>query len=139
MSEDAIGLLEIRSWSVAMAALDAAEKAGDVELLQVELNDFYGAVLKFTGSVADVRAAVDAGSAVARQMRIEFVADMIPRPSTAARPAFIAPPEFNVLIEQDVVHVPRKLSKERSTVSEQQRQLPFAIGMIETQGFTAVI
>ena len=50
MSADALGLLEIRSWSAAMAALDAAEKAGDIALVQVELNDFYGAVLKLTGS-----------------------------------------------------------------------------------------
>jgi carbon dioxide concentrating mechanism protein CcmO len=139
MAEDALGLLEIRSWSAAMAALDAAEKAGDIELLQVELNDFYGAVIKLTGSVADVRAAVAAGSDVARDMRIEFVADVIPRPSGAARPAYDAPREFNVLIEQDVVHIPRKSSAERPNVSEQQRQLPYAIGMIETQGFTAVI
>src|SRR3954467_12212727 len=138
MSEDSLGLLEICSWSAAMAALDAAEKAGDVALIQVELNDFYGAVLKLTGSVADVRAALDAGSAVARQMRIEFVADVIPRPADAARPAYAAPREFNVLIEQDGVHFPRNRS-ESNTVSEQQRQLPFAIGMIETQGFTAVI
>jgi microcompartment protein CcmL/EutN len=131
----ALGILEIRSWSAAMAALDAAEKAGSVELIQVELNDFLGAVLKFSGSVGDVRAAVAAGEEMARQMRVEVVSDVIPAPSDAARPAVIAPQEFNVLIEQDVVHFPRQQSKE-PIVSE---QMPFAIGMIETQGFTAVI
>jgi microcompartment protein CcmL/EutN len=118
-----------------MAALDAAEKAASIELLQAELNDFYGVVIKFTGTVADVRAAVEAGSSVAREMKIEFVSDVIPRPSRASEPAYIAPREFNVLIEQDVVHFPTKRS-EKEKVSE---QLPFAIGMIETQGFTAVI
>lgn len=131
MSE-ALGILEIRSWSASIAALDAAEKAGRITLLQVELNDFYGAVLKFAGNVADVRAAVGAGEQIARQMRVEVMSDVIPAPSAAAMPAVIAPREFNVLIEQDVVHFP---DKERP-VSE---QLPFAIGMIETQGFTAVI
>src|SRR2546423_12178112 len=106
-TNEALGLLEIRSWSAAMAALDAAEKAGNIELLQVELNDFLGAVLKFTGSVADVRAAVAAGEKIVGQMRVEFVSDVIPRPSTAARPAYDAPREFNVLIEQDVVHFPK--------------------------------
>jgi microcompartment protein CcmL/EutN len=118
-----------------MAALDAAEKAGVIELIQVELNDFLGAVVKFTGSVGDVRAAVAAGEEMARQMRVEVISDVIPAPTDAARPAVIAPREFNVLIEQDVVHFPRQTSKE-PTVSE---QMPFAIGMIETQGFTAVI
>ena len=131
----ALGILEIRSWSAAMAALDAAEKAGRIELIQVELNDFLGAVLKFSGSVGDVRAAVAAGEEMARQMRVEVVSDVIPAPADAARPAVIAPREFNVLIEQDVVHFPRQSTRE-PIVSE---QLPFAIGMIETQGFTAVI
>ena len=30
----ALGILEIRSWSAAMAALDAAEKAGAIELVR---------------------------------------------------------------------------------------------------------
>lgn len=115
-----------------MAALDCAEKAGRIDLMQVELNDFLGAVVKFTGSVSDIRAAVGAGEAIARQMRVEVVSDVIPAPSEVAMPAIVAPREFNVLIEQDVVHFP----KQEPTVSE---QVPFAIGMIETQGFTAVI
>ena len=131
----ALGILEIRCWTAAMVALDAAQKAGDVELIQVELNDFLGAVLKLSGTVADVRVAVAAGEAIARGMHVEVVSDVIPNPAEGALPATIAPREFNVLIEQDVVHIPNQASKERN-VSE---QLPFAIGMIETQGFTAVI
>jgi microcompartment protein CcmL/EutN len=135
---EALGLLEIRSWSAGMAALDAAEKAGDVSLIQAELNDFFGVLLKLTGSVANVRAAVSAGRAVAEAMRVEAVSNVIPAPDDRAAPAFIAPREFNPLIEQDVVHLPRATAgHQENRVSEQ--QLPFAIGMIETQGFTAVI
>src|SRR5205814_2899190 len=130
--DESLGLLVIRSWSAAMAALDAAEKAGRISLLQIELNDFLGAVLKFTGSVADVRAAVAAGSAVVEQMRVEFVSDVIPRPSDAARPAYDAPREFNVLIEQDVVHVPQKFQEKRLVSEQSEQQMPYAIGMIET-------
>ena len=118
-----------------MAALDAAEKTAKVALVQVELNDFYGAVVKLSGDVAAIRAAVAAGSAIVQQMRIEHVAHVIPAPDDAAEPAIVAPAEFNVLIEQDVVHFPDGTRQERF-VSE---QMPFAIGMIETQGFTAVI
>jgi carbon dioxide concentrating mechanism protein CcmO len=131
----ALGILEIGGWSASIAALDAAEKAGQIELVQIELNDFLGAVLKFTGSVADVRAAVSAGEEIASQMHASVVSDVIPAPSDAACPGVIAPREYNPLIEQDVVHFPNQSSKERN-VSE---QAPFAIGMIETQGFTAVI
>src|SRR5437870_3651620 len=102
----ALGILEIRSWSAAIASLDAADKAGDITLLQVELNDFFGAVLKFSGSVGDVRAAVAAGEAMAQQMQVEVVGNVIPSPADAAHPAIIAPAEYNPLIEQDVVHFP---------------------------------
>jgi len=133
--QTALGILEIRSWAAAMAALDVADKAGQIRLVQVELNDFLGAMLKFTGSVGDVRSAVAAGAEMARQMHSDVVSDVIPAPTAAAQPAVIAPPEYNVLIEQDVVHNPREQSTEQN-VSE---QVPYAIGMIETQGFTAVI
>jgi microcompartment protein CcmL/EutN len=131
----ALGILEIRSWAAAIAALDAADKAGKIRLLQVELNDFLGAVLKFTGSVGDIRAAVAAGEEIARQMHADVVSDVIPAPSDVAEPAIVAPREFNVLIEQDVVHFPREQNQELHV----SQQAPFAIGMIETQGFTAVI
>lgn len=129
----ALGILEIRGYTPAMAALDAAEKAGDVALLQVELNDFYGVVLKLTGNVASVRAAVSAGHAVAAAMKTDVVSDVIPNPSPVARPGIVAKPEFSPLIEQNVVQQP---NTETRTMSD---QAPFAIGMIETQGFTAVI
>ena len=132
----ALGLLEIRSFSAGMAALDAAEKAGDVSLIQAELNDFYGVVIKLSGSVADVRAAISAGKAIVEQMRVAVISDVIAAPDDRASPAVVAPREFNPLIEQDVVHFPRKMQNQENRVSE---QLPFAIGMIETQGFTAVI
>ncbi len=133
----ALGLLEVKSWSAALAALDAAQKAGDVSLIQAELNDFYGVVIKLTGSVADVRAAVDAGQAIVHRMQVECVADVIAAPTPVARKGVIAPPEYNVLIEQDVVHNPRQAGEPKERFVAE--QMSFAIGLIETQGFTAVI
>ena len=136
--QQALGLVEIKGWSPAMVALDAMTKAADVTLLQVELNDLYGACIKVTGPTSRVQAAVEAGRAVAEQMRVEVVADVIMAPDRAARAAYEAKPEFSPLIEQDVVHIPRSQSRttQETHVSE---QAPFAIGMIETQGLTAVI
>jgi microcompartment protein CcmL/EutN len=131
---DALGLIEIRSWSAAMAALDAAEKAAPIRLLQVELNDLYGACIKFTGSSADVRAAVSAGSGIASVMRADCVTHVINAPDGGAGRAIEAGREFNPLIEQDVVHFPQ--TDQEPGVSQ---QMSFAIGMIETQGLTAVI
>jgi microcompartment protein CcmL/EutN len=136
---NALGILEIRSWTAAMVALDAAQKAGNVELIQVELNDFLGAVVKVAGTVADVRAAVVAGEEIAREMHVEVISDVIPNPAPGAQAATIAPREYNVLIEQDVVHFPNVAAGFSSKEQHVSEQLPFAIGMIETQGFTAVI
>lgn len=125
----ALGLVEIKSWSAMLAALDAAEKAAPITLLQVELNDLYGACIKFTGDPAEVAAAVQAARRVAETMRVDCVSDVINAPDERARGAFDAPREFSPLIEQDVVFIPQA-----DTVPQD-----YAIGMIETQGLTAVI
>jgi microcompartment protein CcmL/EutN len=119
-----------------MAALDAAEKAGEVRVLQVEINDLYGACVKMTGTTSDVEAALAAGRVTAQLMKADVVTDLIPAPSPASHPAYDAKPEFSPLIEQDVVVFPKSQTNEERNVSE---QAPFAIGMIETQGLTAVI
>ena len=128
-----LGILEISSWSAAMAATDAAAKAAPVSVIQAELNDFYGVVIKLAGDTAAIKAAVAAGVEMCLRMQVRCVSDVIPAPDAAANPAWLAPREFNPLIEQDVVHYPKS---QEQNVSE---QAPFAIGMIETQGFTAVI
>jgi len=131
---DSLGLIEVKSWTAAMAALDAAEKAAPVRLLQVELNDLCGACIKLTGSVAAVQSALDAAKAMAGSLRAECVTDAVNAPDPALRPAYEAQLEFSPLIEQDVVFIPQ--DRQENSVSE---QMSFAIGMIETQGLTAVI
>lgn len=117
-----------------MAALDAAEKAGDVRVLQAEINDMLGAQMKLLGSVADVTAALRAGREMAERMQaaVSVVTHLIARPHDETSRVVNAKSEFSPLIEQDMVVVPRN----EASMSE---QAPFAIGMIETQGLTAVI
>src|SRR5215204_540187 len=135
----ALGLLEVKSWTATIAALDAAEKAGTIRVLQVEINDLYGACVKFTGSTSDVEAALAAGRATAEAMHADVVTDLIPSPSPASRPAYDAKPEFSPLIEQDVVVFPASTATTANEERNVSEQAPFAIGMIETQGLTAVI
>lgn len=135
---NSLGLIEIKGWSPTIVALDAMTKAATVRVLQVELNDLYGACIKVTGETADVEAAVAAGREAAAQMGVECVSDVIHAPARASHAAYDAAEEFSPLIEQGVVHIPRG---EISSQTEQRvsEQIPFAIGMIETQGLTAVI
>jgi len=129
---DAIGLLEIGSWTASLAAIDAAEKAAPVRLLQVELNDMLGTSIKLAGDTADVQAALAAGEAIARSMKASVVAAAINRPHDQSAALWPLTEEFNPLIEQTVLHLPREKVMADS-------HAPFAIGIIETQGFTAVI
>lgn len=132
-----LGLLEIRGFTPAMVALDAMDKTSSVSVVQVELNDFYGVVIKITGMTADVAAAIEAGRQLAEQMGGQPNATVLNRPDDRALQAIISKNEVSPLIQQDVVIQPRTAASnsEESIVAENPS---FALGLIETQGFTAV-
>ena len=120
-----------------MCVLDAMEKSADVRLLQAELNDLPGICLKVTGEVAAVRAAVAAAESIAAALQAAMTVTVIPAPHPSAVLAYEAAADFNPLIEQSTVHIPQEASFPMSDSTDS--QAPFAIGMIETQGLTAVI
>jgi microcompartment protein CcmL/EutN len=86
--------------------------------------------------VEAVRTALEAGQAIARSMQVECVVDLIPHPDPRSRGAYQAKPEFNPLMEQQVVHIPPRPKKTKEKSMD--LQASFAVGLIETQGFTAV-
>lgn len=121
-----------------LVAVDAMEKAADIRVIQCELNDFYGICTKIAGNTAAVSTAINAGRQVAEQMGGMPVADVIHRVDPQANTAIVSPREYNPLIEQDVVFFPdyQPMPAEKSPAMSQERI--FALGLIETQGFTAV-
>jgi microcompartment protein CcmL/EutN len=127
----ALALVEIGGWSPGMVVLDAMEKAAGVSILQTELNDSPGVCLKLYGALGDVQAAAQAAEATAAAMRVAVIAHVIASPAPDSVKAYEAPVDFNPLMEQSTVHYPEKNMKNNS-------QARFAIGLIETQGFTAV-
>ena len=116
-----------------MVILDTMEKTAGVRVLQAELNDRPGVCLKLVGPLADIEAATRAAEDLAKTIRIEIITDIIPAPSDSSRPAYEAAPEVSPLIEQPVVQIPAK--RNEKTMNQQSS---FAVGLIETQGFTAV-
>lgn len=112
-----------------MVVLDAMEKCAGVRLLQLELNDGPGVCLKLAGPMACLAAAIDGGRVAAAGMGISVVTDLIPAPSPLSKPAWEAVPDFNPLIEQPTVFDPEKVMTQHKG---------FALGFIETQGYTAV-
>lgn len=121
-----------------LVAVDAMEKAADIRVIQCELNDFYGVCTKIAGNTAAVSTAINAGRQVAERMGGMPVADVIHRVDPQANTAIVSPREYNPLIEQDVVFFPdyQPMPAEKSPAMSQERI--FALGLIETQGFTAV-
>jgi len=118
-----------------MVILDAMEKTAHVRTVQAELNDQPGVCLKLDGPLADVQAAAAAAQDVAQGMQTPIVLDVIPGPAAAAVEAWQARADFNVLFEQATVHIPA--TRENSSEAGMD-QAGFAVGLIETQGFTAV-
>jgi len=138
---DALGMLETTGYTPAMVALDTMEKSAGIRVIQAEINDFLGIIIKLAGSPEQVTTAVDAGYRVASQMGGQPVKHVINRPDDEAWKAIESPPEANPLIQQDVVHVPAATTDHQQPASEPStvtRTTSFALGFIETQGFTAV-
>ncbi|MCZ2154615.1 MAG: BMC domain-containing protein [Bryobacterales bacterium] len=139
MSE-ALGLAEVAGWSASMVVLDTLEKAAGVRLLQVEFNDLAGVVVKIAGPLGAVTSSLDAGRRLAESMRVRSTFHLVANPDAAARPGWDALEEFNPLMEQAVVKIPAALTAEevkRQNISMGE-QAGFAVGFIETQGFTAI-
>ena len=135
-----LGMLEATGLTPAMVALDVMAKSSNVEVLQAEVNDFLGIIIKITGPQADVEDALQAGLVVAERMGGKPVADVINRPDAEAWKAIVSAREYNPLIQQDVVVWP---NYEPAAQTKGQQQMntnahPDALGFIETQGFTAV-
>jgi microcompartment protein CcmL/EutN len=79
-SDQALGLVETRGLVGAIEAADAGSKAANVKLLGQERADAGLVTVMFSGEVAAVKAAVDAGAAAAERVGQLISAHVIPRP-----------------------------------------------------------
>jgi microcompartment protein CcmL/EutN len=136
--QDALGILEVTGLTPAMVALDTMDKTAGIELFQTESNDFYGVVLKITGPVDAVQAAIAAGKSAADQMGGKPVATVINRPDERAWAALKSPVEISPLIQQAVVKNPNYELLATKGEGKRMADNISALGFIETQGFTAV-
>ena len=136
---DSLGLLETFGLTPTLVAIDAMEKSGDVRVAQCELNDLGGVATKVLGPTAAVETALARGREAAEALGGRPVTTVIHRPDDRAWQAIESPPQFNPLIEQDVVFFPNfeplAAAAEDPSMTNQES---LALGFIETQGFTAV-
>jgi carbon dioxide concentrating mechanism protein CcmO len=136
--KDAIGFLETTGLTPAMVALDTMVKSAPVRVLQVEVNDLKGVCVKFAGPVDAVQMAVMAGQAIAARMGGKPIAHRVASLDPEAEKAVISPPEYNPLIQQEVVFQSDSAQLTSQKESHMNDEANFALGLIETQGFTAV-
>ena len=142
----ALGLLETTGLTPAMVAIDAMLKGAAVRVFQIELNDLSGVCAKISGATADVQTAIEAGKAVAEQMRGQPITSILTHPAPTAMPALRSQAEFSPLIQQTVVFQsdeqqqtePATLETGDPQPTPMNQETPMALGFIETQGFTAV-
>lgn len=118
-------------------------KSSTIEVIQAEWNDMLGAIIKIRGSVSDVQNALESGERAARSLYPNVPSGnttilTIPNPHPDARNVIISPKEYNVLIEQPVVKFPQQHSTETGSTTMSSVPSSYALGFIETQGFTAV-
>ena len=79
----ALGLIETVGYLTAVSAADAAVKAADVEIVGIEkvigVNGYLGVTVHFSGDVAAVKSAVDAGKNAAERIGKVISSHVIPR------------------------------------------------------------
>lgn len=137
----ALGILEVTGFTPAMVALDAMEKGASIHVVQAELNDFLGTVLKIEGSVDAVHAAISIGIAIGKSMHGDPRSTILNHPDPSAfQRGILSQPEFSPLLQQSVLIGPPSSSldanpRSHNTMADPAHQ---ALGFIETQGFTAV-
>ena len=132
----ALGLLETTGFTPAMVALDAMEKAANVYVIQAELNDALGVMMKIGGDNASVAKAIEVGHLWADRMGGRPVSHVVSGPTPEIWPVVDGPVEVNPLIQQAVVH--KVVARPKGDKSVAGSVEGSALGFIETQGFTAV-
>ncbi len=135
----ALGMFECVGLTPALVALDQMEKTAGVQVHQAEINDFLGVIVKLLGSVTDIELALAKGAEVATQMGTRPITDIIRNPDGRAWKVISSRSEYNPLIQQAVVSFPQyTATSNRNHEDSQVSNENFALGFIETQGFTAV-
>ena len=113
----ALGLIEAKGLSTAVAALDAASKAANVTLVGIEkiigVGGAVGVNIQIAGEVAAVQAGVEAGVVAGNKVGTIFAFHVIPRPHEEVEKLI---EQFTKnLNEKKAVKEPKKEVKEEKT------------------------
>lgn len=124
-----LALLEVGNLTPALLVVDRCAKAAGVTVLGVESSDSPMQCIKLIGSAADVRAAGEAGLALAQLMGSAAVLSVLPAPLDETMILVNSKPAYSPLLGLYDARVPHQEMKAMSD----------AIGLLETQGLVAAL
>jgi ethanolamine utilization protein EutM len=124
-----LALLEVGNLAPSLLVVDRCAKAAGVRVLGVESADGAGQCIKLAGPADAVRAAGEAGVALAKQMGAPALLSVLAGPVDQTLILAAAAPVYNPLLEIYDSRVPRENDMASSD----------AIGLLETQGLVAAL
>jgi microcompartment protein CcmL/EutN len=132
----ALGFIEAPFLSISAMLAQEAVTAADVHILGFESTGNEYLIVRLTGDVSQVRAALDAVEKLAPQLGASIITGTIPRPAEGFDPMIHFPNANNPLYGgRD-----QFLSADYPTNPDSSNHMkPQAIGILETQGLTAIL
>jgi microcompartment protein CcmL/EutN len=132
----ALGFAEIPAFSVMAVIADQTVKAAEVKILSIEATGAPTIVLKLEGELPAVVAALEFAERAAARMGTKATIDVIGHPDTGLDPMMNFPNSQNPLYGGRDQFLPTDYPTTRDHTMDAERQ---ALGIIETQGLTAVL
>jgi microcompartment protein CcmL/EutN len=129
----AVGLVEVKSWSLPALLADGACRRADVALLGMETNGGESVAVKLAGDRAPLEAALDWCRAEAARLGTEAAVTLIPRPEASLDGILSAPNAIHPLYNHREQFLPTDHA--HPTMNETN----LAIGILETQGLAAAL
>jgi len=132
----ALGFIEVPFLSVAAVVADAAAKAAEVRVLGFEATGNEHLLIRLAGGVAEVAVALATAERTAATLGTAVVVHSLSRPADGLASLIHLPNAQNPLYGGRDQFLPTDFPPNENTVMNQQNQ---AIGILETQGLTAIL
>ena len=133
---NALGFIEVPFLSVAAVVTDAAAKSADVEVLGLEATGNENILIRLTGGVASVSAALQTAEETAARLGSTAIVQSIARPEAALEKLIHFPNAQNPLYGGRDQLLP---SDYPNPNAKPMNEKPHALGILETQGLTAIL
>lgn len=131
-----LGFIEAPFLSIAAMLANHAANAADIHILGFEPIGDENIMIRIIGDVAQVKTALDAAEAFAPQLGVSIFTNAIPRPADGLNSIIDSPNSINPLYGGREQFLPADFpTPPNSPMSTK----PQAIGILETQGLTAII